>query len=269
MVSVIVTTRNSIQTIELCLKSIAAQSVQNTELIVVDNHSTDATIAIARKYTSCIFQHGPERSAQRNFGAKKAQGKYLLFLDSDMELSPNVIAECLEAISRGACGIYIPEIIAGNTLWSKVRTFERSFYNGTVIDAVRFVTKEVFEKTKGFDEALTGPEDWDFDKRVRQSGKTAIISSPLYHHEENLSLKLYLSKKTYYSQDFEKYVLKWGKQESDVKKQFGIWYRFIGVFVELGKWKKLVADPHLTFLMYLLRIAIGISFLRRKICEVN
>lgn len=45
-----------------------------------------------------------------------------------------------------------------------MRDFERSFYNTACIDAVRFVRKDKFLEIGGFDESLTGPEDWDFDR---------------------------------------------------------------------------------------------------------
>ncbi|GAH55484.1 unnamed protein product, partial [marine sediment metagenome] len=62
--------------------------------------------------------------------------------------------------------LYIPEKIIGRGFWIKVRDLERSFYNATYIDCVRFIKKGAFDKVGGFDETLTGPEDWDFDRRV-------------------------------------------------------------------------------------------------------
>jgi len=265
-VSVIVTTRNSEATIELCLRSLEEQSFKAEEIIVVDNNSTDRTKKIASRYTQTVFNHGPERSAQRNFGAKRSSGRYVLFIDSDMELSEDVIKACVETLERNnnRVGIYIPEIIAGNSLWSKVRTFERSFYNATSIDAVRCVTRDAFEKVSGFDENLTGPEDWDFDKRIRQVGKTGIIREPIVHHEEAVTIKSYLSKKIYYSSDFKKYILKWGKDDPDIKKQFGFYSRFIGVFVENGKWRRLLSNPILAIVMYALRIRLGLWYIQAR-----
>ncbi len=261
-VSVVVTTKNSGLTLRTCLTSIQSQTYNRIEIIVVDNNSTDNTKLIALDYTKHIFEKGPERSAQRNYGASKASGQYLLYIDSDMELSPRVIEECVElSIQNGIGALYIPEIIAGNSVWSRVRTYERSFYNATVIDAVRFVRKDVFDNVKGFDETLTGPEDWDFDKRVRAVGKVGIIHSPLYHHEEKTSIKTYLQKKMYYANDFAKYVKKWGSQDKDIAKQLGFNYRYIQVFTEKGKWRLLLFNPVLTILMFGLRFLLGVLYL--------
>src|SRR5690349_16355755 len=95
VVSLVVTTKNEAQVLERLLKSLKSQSYLDIEIIVVDNNSTDKTKEIALKYTNLVFSFGPERSSQRNFGAKKATGKYLLFLDADMELEKEVVAECV------------------------------------------------------------------------------------------------------------------------------------------------------------------------------
>jgi len=246
------------------------------EIIVVDNHSTDDTINIAKNFgfqtrfarrvsDFGFYSYGPERSSQRNFGVNKAKGKYVLYLDADMILSPNVIEECVTMFGNSALvGLYIPEIIMGDSFWSKVRRFERSFYNATVIDAVRFVDKDIFLKINGFDETMSGPEDWDLDKKIRQQGNTSVIKSPIYHNESDFDLKKYLGKKLYYSQSFDRYIHKWGKSDPDIIKQFGPAYRYLTVFIENGKWLKLIHHPVLTGAMFFLRFLVGINYLFGK-----
>ena len=51
------------------------------------------------------------------------------------------------------------------------------------------------------------------------------------------------------------------KDNADVKKQLGFYYRFFGVFVEKGKWIKLLLHPILTLEMYFLRFLVGINYL--------
>jgi len=262
LVSVIVTTKNSASILQTCLESIRNQTYLRKELIVVDNHSTDKTREIASFFTTKLYVKGPERSVQRNFGASIATGEYLFFIDSDMELTPRVIEECIQISTKEQLGaLYVPEIIAGDTLWSRVRTFERSFYNATPIDAVRFIRKNLFNKVKGFDESLTGPEDWDLDKRIRAVDTVGIIQSPIIHHEEQTTLATYVQKKMYYARDMSKYVRKWSVNDTDVKKQLGFWYRYIQVYIEDGKWRKLLSNPFLTFLMLSVRFLIGALYL--------
>ncbi|MFH2138269.1 MAG: glycosyltransferase [Candidatus Omnitrophota bacterium] len=267
-VSLIITTKNAQQYIAGCLDSIKYQNYNQSEIevIVVDNNSTDKTKEIASKYTDKIYNCGPERSAQRNFGISKALGKYVLYLDVDMLLSENVLSECVEKIEADdLIALYVPEVIVGKGFWIQVRNFERSFYNATVVDCVRFIKKDAFMKIKGFDENLTGPEDWDLDRRINQTGKTSIINVPIYHNEGVFNLKNYLLKKSYYSKTFEKYVQKWGKNDAIIKKQLGFSYRFFGVFIENGKWKKLISCPVFTWGMYFLRFLVGLTFLVSRI----
>jgi len=267
LVSVIIATKNEERNIWNCLKSILAQAYpkEKLEIIVVDNSSTDKTIEISRKYTDNIFNCGSERSTQKNFGVEKSRGEYFLHLDADMTLNENVIGECVEKAqaNRDIIALYIPEIIRGGSYWEKVRNFERSFYNETVIDAVRFVQRDKFLEVGGFDEKLYACEDWDLDKRLKELGKFGIIKSLLYHDESKFNLKKYLAKKEYYSKNIDVYIKKWGKSDPDVKKQFGFWYRYIGVFVENGKWKKIVRHPLLALGMYFLRFLVGIKYLFR------
>ena len=307
IVSVIITTKNEECNIENCLISAISQTYKDIEIIVVDNGSTDSTKGIARKYTNLVFDKGPERSAQRNFGVSVSSGEYILYLDADMILAPFVLESCINEITADdkVVGLYIKEVILGMGLWSKVRRFERSFYDGTPIDAVRFVKKEAFLEVKGFDEELSGPEDWDFNRKVSAIGELKLLknykinfdpakkdfftkeikdilisnginykdiykqyNNAIFHNESNFNLSKYFKKKSYYMKDFDKYIRKWGKNDPVVKRQFGLGYRYFGVFIENGKWEKLTLNPILTFKMFVLRFIVGITFLKTKIIRI-
>lgn len=291
LVSLVITTKNEEKNIEPVMKSIEAQSYKTIETILVDNGSTDRTKELARKYTDKVYDKGPERSAQRNFGMiEKAKGKYVMFIDCDMILSSHLIENCVEMMEKGDCvALHIPEIVLGKNYWSKVRRFERSFYNGTVIDGARFFRKDKFVEVGGFDETMSGPEDWDIDKKIKKIGKIGLLNSiekndnwslkffilnrgvnpdqygsVVYHNESEFNLKKYLSKKGYYATSFDGYIKKWGKDDVDVKKQLGIKYRYCGVFIENGKWLELTKHPGLTLRMIYLRFMVGVKFILRK-----
>ena len=265
-VSVIVTTRNEEEIVGNCLRSIKDQTYppEGIEIIVVDNDSTDGTTSISRSNTDKVYNHGHNRAEQLNYGARKARGQYIIFPDADMILSEKLIAECVKKCRREECvALYVPERIIGKGFWIKVRDFERSFYNATVIDCVRFVSRDAFLEIGGFDGSLEfGPDDWDFDRRIKETGKTGIIDALLYHNEGEFDLRKYLEKKGNYVGSFDGYVGKWGKGDRIVKKQLGFWCRYLGVFVEDGKWKRLLRHPVLTLGMYFLRVRVGIKFLR-------
>lgn len=214
LVSVIITTKNEDAVIENLLKSIVKQTYKNIEILLVDNNSTDHTLNIAGKYKKVkVYQKGPERSAQRNFGAKKAEGDFLFFLDADMELTPKVVEDCVNKMSQDHVdGIVIPEQSKWINFWGKVKTFERSFYNekgDPVTDAARFFSKKIFNKVGGYDESITGPEDWDLPDRVRESGfKIGRSTEKIYHHEQQISLLTLFKKKFYYGLNAHKYLSK-------------------------------------------------------------
>jgi glycosyltransferase involved in cell wall biosynthesis len=274
-VSIIINTKNEERHIKRCLNSIFNQNYPHDliEVIVVDNNSSDKTKEIAENFAKepaslnlKIFNWGPERSAQKNFGVKNSTGEFLLFLDADMALSENVIQKCFEKMGENQriVGLYIREDVTGKRFWSRARMFERGFYDCTCIDAVRFVKKSAFNDTYGFDEKLYACEDWDFNKRIKELGDLDQINFPIYHNEEDFTVKNYLQKKGYYILNMNMYIKKWGKHDKDVKKQFGLYYRYFWVFVEKEKWKRVVLHPFLFFGMYFLKIMVGIKFLSKK-----
>jgi glycosyltransferase involved in cell wall biosynthesis len=269
-VTVIVTTRNEEGNIANCLNSIKRQIYpqEKIEIIVVDNNSSDRTFEIARQFTDKIYTKGPERSAQRNLGVEKAKGKYILYLDADMVLSKNLIEECMhECEENNYIALYIPERVVGDGFWIKVRDFERNFYNAGYIDAVRFVKREKFLESGGFDESLSGPEDWDFDRRIKELGRVKLVNSLLYHNEGKFDFKKYFRKKKYYAKTFDRYIKKWGRSDQIVRKQLGFYYRLFGVFFENGKWRRLIKHPFLAIGMYILRFFVGVIFVFSKCCQ--
>lgn len=215
LVSVIVTSKNEADVINDLLGSINKQTYKDKEIILVDNDSSDKTVAIVKKYKGIkVYNSGPERSAQRNYGAKKAKGEFLLFLDADMKLTPNVIKECVEKIrsTKSIGGVAIPEQSIAYLFWEKVKAFERSFYNekgDPVTDAARFFPKKVFLKAGGYDETITGPEDWDLPETIREMEyKIERITEKIYHRERATSLTTLFKKKFYYGLHAHKYLEK-------------------------------------------------------------
>ena len=208
LVSVVVPTKNSEKYLEKCLKSIKNQTFQNFEIIVVDNFSTDKTPEIAQKYTNLFFQKGPERSSQRNFGAKKANAKFLFFVDSDMELSPNLLEEVENKLTKNSNSlVVIPEFIPGRTLYSKAKNLEKRIYdNNDKIEAARAFDKNMFDKIGGFNEDMVAGEDWDLDRRLEKIGGKKIRTKNItYHNEEDLGFFKSIQKKIYYAKKLTGY----------------------------------------------------------------
>lgn len=256
-VSIIITTKNEEHAIAACLSSIKKQSYSCIESIVIDNNSSDKTKETAHMYGARVYTKGPERSAQRNFGAQKAKGKYLLFLDADMELTPTVIEECVDVIrkfrisdnelkrttrnSQSAIdqltykALVIPEESFGVGFWAQCKALERSYYlNVPWIESARFFEKKAFQKAGGYDETLTGPEDFEFSQRVKRlfgDNATGRINFCIRHNEGKFSLKETLQKKYYYGKTIQKYRHS-PAAEKYFDKQSSIWRRYALFFTK-------------------------------------
>lgn len=240
LVSVIVPTLNSGKFLERCLTSIRAQTYPSIELIVVDNFSTDATVDIAKRLADRVYQQGPERSAQRNRGAKEATGEWVVFIDSDMVLTENVIADCVAVASESVTGVIIPEESFGEGFWAQCKKLERSFYVGVDgIEAARFIRRDVFDRIGGYDEEMVSGEDWDLSQRVAKQGKLARTGSFILHDEGRLSLTRTLRKKFYYARQFGAYLAR-NKDSKELGGQVGIVSRYMLFFRRPAK---LFANP--------------------------
>ena len=248
-VSIIITTKNEAKVIERLLKSILVQSFSNYEIILVDNKSTDETISIAKRHKVRIYTKGPERSAQRNFGAKQSLGSYLFFLDADMELSKKVLESCVKATtSTHAKMVTVAETTVGNNFIAKVRKFERAMYmNEPEYEVPRFFDRKVFFEFHGYDTNLTGPEDYDLPFRISKKYKSTRINEYIYHHEENVTLWSLLRKKYYYAGQGALYA---EKHPELVKTQGNILFRL----VYLKNWRKFIKNPFLGVIFLTVRI---------------
>lgn len=268
MLSVVITTKNEAANIAACLHSFDGFDV---ERIVVDNGSTDDTKRIAASLGAIVLDKGPERSAQRNLGWRTAKSDWVIVLDADMILPHETVEEILEK-ARGSStaphspsAYWIPEVRTGTGFRVKARNFERSFYDGTCIDALRLFHRRVLEETGGYDENLiAGPEDWELDIRVLATGaKCEVLKHNLIHNEKQLSFKRMLEKKAYYSKSMAAYRAKWPDHPA-VKRQFSPFYRFCGVFVEKGKWRKILRHPILFGGVLFERFSVGVTYLLNR-----
>jgi len=222
LVSIIIPTYNSSRTIERTLKSIVGQSYRDVEVIVVDNCSVDNTRSIALKYTGNVICVRCSRGKARNIGVSMARGSYILFVDSDEELTGNVIAECIGQFRRGVDAVVIPEVSFTSSIALKALNIGRKLPESQIPRAYR---REVIDRLKGFDEELVFGEDWDlYIRALRSSIKTSSIKSYIIHHEAE-SFKQYVRKYYCYGKSFKKLH---EKHKGYVIKRYGLTPRLIG-----------------------------------------
>jgi glycosyltransferase involved in cell wall biosynthesis len=106
-ISAIVLTFNEAKRLAPCLESL----LWADEIIVVDGFSTDDTVAIARGYTSLVYRSdllGPGKpggfSDQRNFAMAQATGDWILFIDADERVTPELAGEIRSTANRSQDG---------------------------------------------------------------------------------------------------------------------------------------------------------------------
>jgi FkbM family methyltransferase len=212
-VSVVVPTRNSRRTLAACLESLRQQTYADVEIVVTDNASTDGTREIAERLADRVLTRGPERSAQRNQGARASSGEFLLFLDSDMIASPELAADVARtfAAQPTADGLILPERATGDGFWAGCKALEKELYIGDgYVEAARAFRRGVFFASGGYDESIHGGgEDWELPERIaRAGGAIDRVAAGVVHDEGRVTLRGDLARKYYYGRTFTRYARK-------------------------------------------------------------
>ena len=149
------------------------------ECIVVDNNSTDSTTAIARSHGADLVVQEPinQIARARNAGAAKARGRFLIFIDADTRIQPELLVEALHRLGETPCvggGSVIKfesEVSAlgriGIGLWEHISRFTH-IAAGSFI----FCRREAFKAVGGYDESLYASEEVRFSRLIKKWGRS-------------------------------------------------------------------------------------------------
>jgi glycosyltransferase involved in cell wall biosynthesis len=180
MISVIILTKNEEENIAQCLDSVSWCD----EKIIIDDHSTDKTVEIAKKKGAKVFIHSMynDFSQQRNFGLEKANGDWLLFIDADERVSSSLWYEIMQRTSDSfdeSSGYYIKR---QDTMWGKL------LKHGEVgnITILRLAKKGV------------GKWEGKVHEQWKVHGKTQLLKNPLDHFPHP-SISEFLREINYYT----------------------------------------------------------------------
>jgi glycosyltransferase involved in cell wall biosynthesis len=197
-VSVVIPTFNSARTIEACLGSIKEQNYPKVEVLMVDNCSNDGTVQIASGLGFTIHVMACNRSRARNIAASLSHGTFLLFIDSDMILAKNVIAQCVRlSMDHNYDAIIIPELSRGEGYWARCDGLRKNLNLAQPFrEAARFFRRETFISMGGYDESLEMGEDFDLHyrslaNRCRIGRTKASIEHDLGHQSLGSILRKY------------------------------------------------------------------------------
>lgn len=219
----------TLETIRKALQGIEFPS----EIITVDNESTDNTAQIAADFGAKVISETIHNIAKvRNTGAKNAEGDILIFIDADTRVALTLFVKISGAMRDEKCfgGAVAVEYDEFQRKWMKYYMFAWKFWEkffNMRQGAAQFCRKAVFEKLNGYDESIFVGEDiefyWRLTKFAKQNGghlffvqqpkvktsarrldkisfwKTFVIMNPIY-------IRLLWRKKSFWKAWYEKTV---------------------------------------------------------------
>ena len=216
--SVVINCHNSELYLEEAIESVINQSVQDFEIIIYDNASSDNTAHIASTYGDKICYHHSDvkltLGAARNKAVEKAKGKYLAFLDSDDIWVPSKLEAQYDAVksypveSVGLCGSDAMRVSSDLTPIARYSLGRLHRKNSMMISLMHdcfipmsstVVSREVCIGLGGFDESFEIIEEWDLWIRIACGFKVIYLDECLVNirfHSSNTS-------RNYHSQQAE------------------------------------------------------------------
>jgi len=215
LVSVIIYCRNSEKFIKSCLESLKNQSYKNIEIIVVDNNSIDDTKTISANYTDKVYNYGPERVNQVNFGVAKSGGSYVMWKGPGTVVEETFIEQAVkkcEEESYDAIYFNVLTIVDNPNIWQKVRAIERMcYYKEPGMSSAKFCRKSVFLKLGGLDcEIGAIADDLVFQHRLNLGEyKTGFVDANIYYLGEHNSMKIIIRRSLYYGWLMQRYYKKY------------------------------------------------------------
>lgn len=199
-VSFVVPVRNDAAGLARCLRSIAAASAgaATTEVVVVDNGSTDGSSDVARDAGAHVLVIPNSRvSALRNKGALATTGELLAFVDADHELGHDWVKAALQIMGD-------PAVSGTGSSYSSPPdpTWVQCAYDGLrdhrpglrkvewLGSGSLMVRRHVFQSVGGFDASLEACEDVDLCRRIRAAGGLLVSDQRLrsVHYGDPASL---------------------------------------------------------------------------------
>jgi len=156
------------------------QLAEPSEVIVVDDSSTDRTAVIARQHGARVVAVRERQiSSTRNAGAREAQGDMLLFIDADTIVTSEAVRAAVEAVRTGAvgggCAIrYTGQIPAYLRLFIPFEVWLARQMR-IAFGCFLFCTRAAFDATGGFDTTLFATEEVTLSLTLRRQGRFVCL----------------------------------------------------------------------------------------------
>lgn len=205
MISIIVPVFNAEKFLNRCVQSILEQTYEKFELILVDDGSTDNSLHICQSYAdencniTLVSQGNHGVSAARNKGLSIAKGEYVMFVDSDDYMLPQMCEIMIKAIAEKNADL----VVCGTTetwggLWAPDRDVDYQTLDSFKKDFIEHLNSELLsppwnkiyrrELIKDmFDASISFGEDLVFNLNYLKNCQRVsfIKSAPFYHEKAN------------------------------------------------------------------------------------
>jgi len=212
LVSVVIPTYNHAHFLGRAIQSVLDQTYKNWEAIVIDNHSTDNTDEVLRKFTderirALKIHNNGVIAASRNMGIQAARGEWIAFLDSDDWWKSQKLEVCLRKVKKRVDLVYHSleivnefsgdEGVRVNGCWQlkKPVIIDLLLNGNTISNSSVMVRKKVLDTIGEIDENIymVGAEDYNTWLRIATTTDGFLrVNKPLgcyYVHENNYSIK--------------------------------------------------------------------------------
>jgi glycosyltransferase involved in cell wall biosynthesis len=232
-ISVVLPTYNRSEILPRAIESVLQQTINDFELIVVDDASTDDTERVVARYDDCrisLLSHDDNRggSAARNTGVNIATGDYIAFLDSDDEWVPNKLeAQLNELRSRSSDWIatYCDYTVSDHRQTNRIqRCLSELLFTNDGFGPPReggeelipyilmmsfalggasnlFVRVDAVREVRGFDEDFQRHQDYEFLIRLLKRGQLSYLDEELtikHEYDSPTAEKVALGKKKFF-----------------------------------------------------------------------
>jgi GT2 family glycosyltransferase len=195
-VSIIVPAHNNPGDLDACLSALINESTAESEIIVVDDASTDDTASIAVQRGVRLLQltknSGP--GAARNYGVRHSTGDILCFVDADVVVAPDVVRRLISVFDKNSevaaiFGSYDSQPRETGVVSQYKNLLHHFVHQNGNPEASTFwagcgaIRRSVFEEIGGFDEkrfARASIEDIELGYRLRQSGYRILLDKSLH-----------------------------------------------------------------------------------------
>lgn len=223
-ISIVIVSYHVRDLLRACLASVFAQEIPGTEVIVIDNASSDGTLQMIREEFPQVKLIANEKnagfSAANNQGMQLAKGDFIFLLNPDTELRQGALQAMLDFAARekelfllgprlyNSDGSLQVSAWKSPGVWNTVsealflhrllkvseypqEQFEKTFSPGMLSGAALFFPKALFEKIGGLDPELFWMEDADFSYRAAEAGAKLVYfpAAEVIHHSGQSSKK--------------------------------------------------------------------------------